>query len=122
MLINGKVVPLIITSNFIKIEKDSLKNKCNIIKQKAFSSKEEQNRDIYYYSLCLTYSFIIDIFNKSVITEEMRNKLHEKRQYEEVNENHKEHEMDTINVKTEKIFTKHKDQSKAYNNLKLRAN
>ena len=64
---NGKVVPLIITSNFIKIEKDSLKNKCNIIKQKAFSSKEEQNIDIYYYSLCLTYSFIIDIFNKSVI-------------------------------------------------------
>ena len=64
---NGKVVPLIITSNLIKIEKNSLRDKCDIIKQKAFSSKEEQNRDIYYYSLCLTYSFIIDIFNKSVI-------------------------------------------------------
>ena len=64
---NGNVVPLIITSNFIKIENDSLKAKCDKIKYKAMSSKEEQNYDIFLYSLCLTYSFIINIFNKSLI-------------------------------------------------------
>ena len=64
---NGKVVPLIITSNFIKIENDSLRVRCEIIKNKAMSSKEEQNNDIFLYSLCLTYSYIINIFNKSLI-------------------------------------------------------
>ena len=60
----GKVVPLIITSNIIKIEKKTVKIKKDLLKKKAISSKNEQNSIIYFYSLSLTYLFILNIFKK----------------------------------------------------------
>ena len=63
----GKVVPLIITSNFIKIDKESLKMKYDLIRQKAMSSKVEQNGIIFYYKLSSTYLFILDTFNDTLI-------------------------------------------------------
>jgi hypothetical protein len=63
----GKVVPLIITSNFFKIDKESIKMKYDLLKQKAMSSKVEQNKDIFKYCLSSTYLFIINTFNKTLI-------------------------------------------------------
>jgi hypothetical protein len=62
----GKVVPLIITSNFFKIDKESIKMKYDLLKQKAMSSKVEQNKDIFKYCLSSTYLFIINTFNKTL--------------------------------------------------------
>ena len=62
-IMNGKVVPSIITSNFEKIDRDYVQKNKNIYELKAKLSKEEQNIDIFRYSKYLTYSFIFDIFN-----------------------------------------------------------
>ena len=62
---NGKVVPLIITWNFEKLELTSVQNNCDIYEIKANSSKEEQNNDAFLYSKYLTYSFLFQIFNIS---------------------------------------------------------
>ena len=63
---NGKVVPLIITSNFLKINKEEVVKKCEIYEKKAKMSKEEQNQDIFVYVKFLTYNFIFNIFNKTL--------------------------------------------------------
>ena len=62
----GKVVPLIITSNFIKIDKISVQKNCELYEKKAYSSKEEQNNDEFIYSKYLTFSFILNLFNISL--------------------------------------------------------
>ena len=59
---NGKVVPAIITSRFLKIERNTSETKVDFYKKRALNSKEEQNEDIFFYSLYLTYLFIMDIF------------------------------------------------------------
>ena len=59
----GKVVPSIITSRFIQIEKNSVKKYYELYKNKAKNSLEEQNDDIFNYSRFLTYLFILNIFN-----------------------------------------------------------
>ena len=61
----GKVVPSIITSNFIKIDKRSVQNYCNLYEKKAKISHEEQSDDIFDYTKYLTFSFILNIFNIS---------------------------------------------------------
>ena len=62
---HGKVIPSIITSYFLKIERNNVKMNYDFYKEKALNSKEEQNDDIFNYSRYLTYLFILDIFNKS---------------------------------------------------------
>ena len=62
----GKVVPSIITSRLLKIDKRSVRKKCQFFKKKAKSSKKEQNKDIFFYSKFLTFSFILDLFNVSI--------------------------------------------------------
>jgi len=62
---NGNVVPLIITSNFLKLDKESILNNCKLYQEKALNSKEEQNDDIFNYSKYLTFSFILNLFNVS---------------------------------------------------------
>jgi hypothetical protein len=64
---NGKVVPAIITSKFIKLEKNEIEINYEKFKIKAKESKEEQNNEIFDYSLYLTYLFTINLFNKSLI-------------------------------------------------------
>ena len=61
----GKVVPGIVTSKFLKIDKLSSRIEYEFYKEKAYKSKEEQNDEIFKYSLYLTYLFIMDIFNIS---------------------------------------------------------
>ena len=63
----GKVVPLIITSDFIMIDKESIKIQYDLLRKKAMESKEEQNKDIFDYCLSLTYLFIINTFNETLI-------------------------------------------------------
>jgi len=63
---NGKVVPSIITSIFIQIEKQDVKKNYDFYKTLAINSKEEQNDDIFNYSRYLTYLFILNIFNISI--------------------------------------------------------
>ena len=62
----GKVIPSIITSNFVKIDRSTVKMKYDLYKEKALSTKEEQNDDVFNYSRYSTYLFILDIFNKSL--------------------------------------------------------
>ena len=62
---NDKVVPFITTSNFVKLEQENIKKNCEIYKEKAKTSKEEQNGDIFLYVKFLTYEFLFDIFNES---------------------------------------------------------
>ena len=62
---NGKVVPSIITSKFLKIDKTTVEKNCMFYKSKAEHSKEEQNADIFFYTRYLTFSFILNVFNIS---------------------------------------------------------
>ena len=62
---DGKVVPSIITSHFLKLDKKIIESNCNIYREKAKNSKEEQNEDIFKYSKFLTFNFILNLFNKS---------------------------------------------------------
>ena len=62
---NNKIVPYITTSNFVKINKENVQKNCEIYEQKARTSKEEQNEDIFQYVKFLTYNFIFNIFNES---------------------------------------------------------
>ena len=62
---NGKILPVIPTYNFVKIDKNDVKKNCELYKIKAEKSKEEQNDDIFNYSKYLTYSFILNYFNIS---------------------------------------------------------
>ena len=63
---NGKVVPLITTSNFLNINGEEVKKNCEIYEKKAKMSKEEQNHDIFLYVKYLTYNFIFNVFKKSL--------------------------------------------------------
>ena len=60
---NGKVVPLIITSNFIKINKQFLQTRINNYKSELKKNKKEQDIFEFLYSKYLTFNFILDIFN-----------------------------------------------------------
>ena len=62
---DSKVVPLITTSKFIKIDKDFVLKNIKIYEPLARSSKEEQNDVIFQYSKYLTFNFILDSFNIS---------------------------------------------------------
>ena len=62
---NGKVVPSIITSNFVKVDKESSQKFCDYFEKKAKFSKEEQNNDIFLYSKYLTFLYILNVFNIS---------------------------------------------------------
>ena len=64
-VVNGKVVPLIITSNFVKVDKESSQKSLDFFHKKAKYSREEQNNDIFLYSKYLTFLFILNVFNIS---------------------------------------------------------
>ena len=56
----GKVVPSIITSYFLKIDRNIVKMNYDLYKVKALNTKEEQNDDVFNYSRYSTYLFILD--------------------------------------------------------------
>ena len=62
---DGRVLPSIVTSYFLKIDTDSVNKYCKLFKEKAENSKEEQNGDVFSFSKYLTFSFILNLFNKS---------------------------------------------------------
>ena len=61
----GKVLPLITTYSFLKIEQNSLEINYQLYKERAENSKEEQNDDVFNYSKFLTLSYILKILNIS---------------------------------------------------------
>ena len=63
---DGRVLPSIVTSYFLKIDTDSVNKYCKLFEEKAKNSKEEQNGDIFSFSKYLTFSFILNLFNKSL--------------------------------------------------------
>ena len=62
---NGRVVPAIITSDFLKLEVNSVQTNCEIYEKKANVSQKEQNNDEFLYSKYLTYAFLLKLFNVS---------------------------------------------------------
>ena len=62
---NGKVIPFIVTSNFLKLDKQFIYNKFKFYEEKMKQNNEEQNHIEFNYCLYNTYSFIFDLFNIS---------------------------------------------------------
>ena len=62
----GKVVPAIITSKFINIDYNSTQITYNMYKKRAREAKDEQNSDIFRYSIYSSYLFVLDLFNRSL--------------------------------------------------------
>jgi hypothetical protein len=63
---NGKVVPAIVTSNFIRIYKNLAQKGYEIYKKKATKNKYAQNFDSFNYSIYLTYLFLFKIFQNTL--------------------------------------------------------
>ena len=61
---NGKVLPFIITSKFLKIDKDSIVKKHKLYKSKIINNKVEQNDDVFNYSLQITFLLIMNEFKR----------------------------------------------------------
>ena len=61
----GRVVPSIVTSNFIKLEPKSVEKKLELYKNRVKQIKEEQGEDEWNLSISLTFSFILKFFNIS---------------------------------------------------------
>ena len=64
---NNKVVPAIITSNFIEIDRITAEEQCKSYKKIINESKEEQTSEAFEYSLYLTYLYFIKMYNKTIV-------------------------------------------------------
>ena len=62
---NNKVIPSIITSNFIEIDEHNIRKYYNSLKLKL--KKDDQTSESFDYSICLTYLFFLKMFNKKLI-------------------------------------------------------
>ena len=62
-----KVVPLIITSQFLTFYKEEVKRKIYYYKNNIKRSKNEQTFDEFQYTKQLTYSFIMEVLSKKRI-------------------------------------------------------
>ena len=60
---HGRVSPLIVTANILKINKENVEKNFKFYQKKASTAKEEQNEDIFIYNKYLTYNFIFNLFN-----------------------------------------------------------
>ena len=60
---NNKVFPLIITSKFLKINQNIIRQSFESFKIKSLVTKEEQGSDIFSYSKFTTILFILNLFN-----------------------------------------------------------
>ena len=61
----GRVVPSIVTSNFIKIDPKSVEKNLKLYTKRIKQNKEEQGGDDWNLSITLTFSFILKFFNIS---------------------------------------------------------
>ncbi len=64
---NGKVVPAIITSVFLEIDKDSCEEKRKYFKYSIEKNKEEQTSNVFDYNLYLTYLLFIKKMNSTIM-------------------------------------------------------
>ena len=64
---NGKVVPSIITSKFLFIDKITALKEIERCKKIIMNTKNDQINEMYDHSVYLTYLYFINMFNKSVI-------------------------------------------------------
>ena len=62
---DGKVVPFIVTSNFEMINKSYVLQKIELYSNKVRTSRLEQTGVIFQFSMFLTLSFLLDLFNIS---------------------------------------------------------
>ena len=62
----GKIMPSIVTSNFLKIDQELVQKNLKLYEKKAKTNKVEQNDDCFNYSKYLTFSFILNLFNESL--------------------------------------------------------
>ena len=62
---DGKVVPFIVTSNFEMINKSYVLQKIELYSNKVRTSRLEQTGVIFQFSMFLTFSFLLDLFNIS---------------------------------------------------------
>jgi hypothetical protein len=63
---NGKVVPSIITSNFLEINKVSVMKNRKLYEERMKVNQKEQNIDVFNYCKYSTFLFILNLFNKSL--------------------------------------------------------
>jgi len=61
----GRVVPSIVTSNFMKIDPKSVEKNLKLYTKRIKQNKEEQGGDDWNLSITLTFSFILKFFNIS---------------------------------------------------------
>ena len=62
---DGKIVPFIVTSNFKMINKSYVLQKIELYSNKVKKSRWEQTGVIFKFSMFLTSSFLLDLFNIS---------------------------------------------------------
>ena len=62
---NNRVIPSIITSNFIEIKEFDIQRNYDELKLRLKKSKEEQTSETFDYSIYLTYLFFLKKFNKT---------------------------------------------------------
>jgi hypothetical protein len=62
---NGKVLPLIVTSNFLQLDKKLISDNYKFYEREVKLNNEEQNDIVWQYCVYNTYSFIFDLFNIS---------------------------------------------------------
>lgn len=63
----NKVVPAIITSNFIEIDRITAEKQYESYKKIINETQEEQTSEAFEYSLCLIYLYFIKMYNKNII-------------------------------------------------------
>ena len=64
---NGKVIPAIISPNFLSINITKAQRKLNKLLKMILNNKNDQSSAMFEYSLHLTYFFFIKLFNKPII-------------------------------------------------------
>jgi hypothetical protein len=64
---NGKVVPAIISPNFLSLNEINILKKMNKYLKLALKNKRKQSGAMFEYSLHLTYLFFIKLFNNNII-------------------------------------------------------
>ena len=63
----GKVIPVIVSTDYIELSQNSIKNNARNRRNKAVKANGKQNSDVFQYSIYHTYEFVSDILNKKTL-------------------------------------------------------
>ena len=64
---DGKVVPAIVSTNYVELSKNIINARYNTLKKKAEKVKEKQNSDVFQYSLINTFKFVLRKLDRASI-------------------------------------------------------